>query len=296
MSSGYDGRVAVTIAVSLKVNDGVVLAADSASTLAGTDDQGNVSVMNVYDNANKIVNLVKGTPLGVMAWGAGAIGPSSVSTLFKDLRSMFTGSMPGPGGEDWKVNPEALDVGDVAEKVKRYIFDDLYTQRIGAGPGSPEMGMIVVGYSSGSEHAEEHQVIVKPGGVCDGVERVRPGAESGFSVGGQPEAIARLFMGVDSRMPQVLEEALGVPSDQSAAVTQVLQQHLQAPVLHEAMPFKDALDLAHFMVETTIKMTRFMPGAATVGGPIEVAGITKHEGFKWVQRKHYFHTDLNPKE
>jgi len=50
------------------------------------------------------------------------------------------------------------------------------------------------------------------------------------------------------------------------------------------------------MVETTIKMTRFMPGPATVGGPIEVAGITKHEGFKWVARKHYFNSKLNPKE
>ena len=26
----------------------------------------------------------------------------------------------------------------------------------------------------------------------------------------------------------------------------------------------------------------------TVGGPVEVAVITKHEGFKWVQRKHFF--------
>jgi hypothetical protein len=60
------------------------------------------------------------------------------------------------------------------------------------------------------------------------------------------------------------------------------------------MPFQDALDLAEFMVDATIKMTRFVPGASIVGGPIELAGITKHEGFKWVRRKHYYSASLNP--
>jgi hypothetical protein len=26
----------------------------------------------------------------------------------------------------------------------------------------------------------------------------------------------------------------------------------------------------------------------TVGGPIEIAAITKHEGFKWIERRHFF--------
>jgi hypothetical protein len=39
---------------------------------------------------------------------------------------------------------------------------------------------------------------------------------------------------------------------------------------------------------------RFAPGHQLVGGPTEVAAITKHEGFKWVKRKLYYHDDLNP--
>jgi hypothetical protein len=31
----------------------------------------------------------------------------------------------------------------------------------------------------------------------------------------------------------------------------------------------------------------------TVGGVAEIAAITKHEGFKWVQRKHFFKTEYN---
>ena len=32
----------------------------------------------------------------------------------------------------------------------------------------------------------------------------------------------------------------------------------------------------------------------TVGGPIDVAVISKGDGFIWVNRKHYFEPDKNP--
>ncbi|MET4636585.1 hypothetical protein [Kaistia defluvii] len=60
------------------------------------------------------------------------------------------------------------------------------------------------------------------------------------------------------------------------------------------MPIKDAVDLAEFFVDTTAGYTRFKRGAGIVGGPTESAAITKHEGFKWVRRKHYFDEALNP--
>ena len=55
----------MTIAVCLKVMDGIILAADSASTLGGPD-----GIANVYDNANKVVNLRKGLPIGINVLGA----------------------------------------------------------------------------------------------------------------------------------------------------------------------------------------------------------------------------------
>jgi hypothetical protein len=62
------------------------------------------------------------------------------------------------------------------------------------------------------------------------------------------------------------------------------------------MPVQDAIDLADFLVETTKRFVRFLPGADTVGGDTDIAVVTKHEGFKWVQRKHFFNTNLNPAE
>src|SRR5258705_6929393 len=82
----------MSVAVVMNVHDGVILAADSASTLVvGTAGQqpGAVpvaQVANVYNNANKIVNLYKGLPIGCVTFGSGSIGSASISTLLKDFR------------------------------------------------------------------------------------------------------------------------------------------------------------------------------------------------------------------
>lgn len=59
------------------------------------------------------------------------------------------------------------------------------------------------------------------------------------------------------------------------------------------MPLQDVIYLADFLAETVINFAKYRPGAQTVGGPIEIAVISKHEGFKWVKRKHYFNMELN---
>ena len=72
----------MSIIVSVKINDGIVMAADSATTFfKSTGEAG-----QIYEHANKIVNLVKGLPIGVMTCGSGGIGNASIDTLLKDLR------------------------------------------------------------------------------------------------------------------------------------------------------------------------------------------------------------------
>ena len=57
----------------------------------------------------------------------------------------------------------------------------------------------------------------------------------------------------------------------------------------EAMPIRDAVDLARFLVETTIGFVKFsIARPKTVGGSITIAAVTKHEGFQWVQRQDGF--------
>jgi hypothetical protein len=59
----------------------------------------------------------------------------------------------------------------------------------------------------------------------------------------------------------------------------------------EAMPIRDAVDLARFLVQTTIGFAKLsVARPKTVGGSIAIAAITKHEGFQWVQRQKGFGT------
>jgi len=53
------------------------------------------------------------------------------------------------------------------------------------------------------------------------------------------------------------------------------------------------------MAESLVNLTKFKRRVSiqqeTVGGPIDVAVITKGDGFVWTKRKHYFRPELNPR-
>jgi hypothetical protein len=56
------------------------------------------------------------------------------------------------------------------------------------------------------------------------------------------------------------------------------------------MRIRDVVDLARFLVGTTIGFVKFPARPKTVGGSIAIAAITKHKGFQWVQRQKGFGT------
>lgn len=57
---------------------------------------------------------------------------------------------------------------------------------------------------------------------------------------------------------------------------------------------KELAEVAHSLVELTWRKRRYSNGVETVGGPIDVAILTRNEGFIWVRRKHYFEMEDNP--
>ena len=60
-----------------------------------------------------------------------------------------------------------------------------------------------------------------------------------------------------------------------------------------SMGKEDIADLAENLVYMTSMKKHVSPFAETVGGPIDVAIISKGDGFVWVKRKHYFPAELN---
>lgn len=57
---------------------------------------------------------------------------------------------------------------------------------------------------------------------------------------------------------------------------------------------EDLADMAESLVRMTYLKRRITSEEESVGGPVDVAVITKGDGFIWLKRKHYFSADLNP--
>lgn len=282
----------MTIALSIKVHDGLVLAADSASTIIAVHPGAAPGVINVYNNANKITNLCKGRPVGSVVWGAGSIGAISISTLLKDLRKRFMGK--DHAHQEWALNDDNWTVESVAQRVRQFVFEESYVGAYGAGValGKPSMGILIAGYSTGQGLPESWLVRIIEGD-CPAPSLVQPQDQVGCFFDGQPEAISRFLMGYGQGLRGVLQN-LGVGPLLLDGVMNHITNALTVPMIIPAMPIQDAIDLADFLVHLTIMFSRFSPGAPSVGGPIEIAAITKHEGYKWIKRKHYYEQRLNP--
>ena len=64
--------------------------------------------------------------------------------------------------------------------------------------------------------------------------------------------------------------------------------------LVNALPKEELGAMAESLVNLTSLKRRLSWDSETVGGPIDVAVISKGDGLIWIKRKHYFDGDLNP--
>lgn len=56
---------------------------------------------------------------------------------------------------------------------------------------------------------------------------------------------------------------------------------------------EDMANMAESFISLTSLVRRMQPSEETVGGPVDVAVISKGDGFVWINRKHYFKPELN---
>jgi 20S proteasome alpha/beta subunit len=271
----------MTIIVTAKVTDGVVLAADSAATFGG-----GAGPVKIYNNANKIFNLVKVWPIGVMVYGAGGIGSLSVETLSKDLRKLLSSD-----NAEYGLNRDNYTIEEVAWKARRFLFEETYQREYPNPEPDFFMGYRIAGYSAGMPLPEIWEFAIV-GAQCAQPHLVQGPTQFGLRWAGQNEALDRLLLGMSGTYKSVLTER-GLTPEQAEADHLELVRKLGLTMVIAAMPIQDAIDVSRFLVDTAVKFTRYTMRAETVGGPIELAAITKHEGFKWVSRKHYYSTELN---
>jgi hypothetical protein len=120
------------------------------------------------------------------------------------------------------------------------------------------------------------------------IEGLAPALSATLRIGGRKKALLRdaLVSAADAIKLQFLEDA-------SEELKQEFFWLIEDMV--RLMPKQEMANLAEALVNITIIKRRASAELETVGGPIDVAVISRHEGFVWVKRKHYFDGRLNPR-
>jgi hypothetical protein len=266
----------------VKIHDGIVMASDSATTFYTQDGKPG----QIYEHANKIVNLVKGLPISVMTCGSGGIGNASIATLLKDLRQRLAGV--DEAFADWKLDSKNYTMEFVSSRVHQF-----FSEKANEADFKYFLLLRVCGYSSGHLLPEVWQVGFNEGKSID-PSCIQTEDDFGVRWNGELEALNRLILGVGT-ITEEGAKAIGMTVENAVQLLSKLLPHTYENLILPAAPIQDAINLARFMVETTTGFIQFsITRLKTVGGPIEIAVITKHEGFKWVQRKHFFSSEFNP--
>jgi hypothetical protein len=226
----------------------VVLASDSAVEHRG----------QVYYSAEKTMQLIKGMPIGVLLAGDAAINNKAFIDVLKDFGAQHA-SRNGHGVLD-KAN---YTVEGVVRRLQDYLRSMAPMQ-----VATLRSTLIIGGYSAGRDTPEVWNLIFdSQEGVS--VSQIWSPTEYGVCWEGSGECLHRLLSDEFNTGPDG-ENELSSPT-----------------VVTPGMPIHDAIGLTRFLMEATIGYVRFRADLQpkTVGGPIDMAVITKHEGFRWVQRK-----------
>ena len=94
---------------------------------------------------------------------------------------------------------------------------------------------------------------------------------------------------MDANVPDLVEDLFGKWEQR--------QELYWRPVIQivSTLPKDELAAMAENLVNLTKFRRRVTTVHETVGGPIDIAIITKGDGFIWIKRKHYFDSKFNPR-
>ncbi|MFS8114876.1 hypothetical protein QD460_24365 [Rhizobium jaguaris] len=273
----------MTICIGIKVNECIVFVADSATSIASPGEGGAPIITRVYNHADKVFNLFRGQPIFAMTCGLGNFGTESIATIAKGIRKKLMSGETPISAENYTI-----------ESVIRYCFD-IFREKFEALDGAIREKTTFEFFVGGFSHDDSGNEIWKFAFVNGQVlepQCIAPKDQCSIIWAGQPEACVRLILGISSQTMNVLKSA-GLDDTQASQLVQNLIQASEVSLLEPSMPVIDAIRLGEFLAQTTASFVKFLPGADTVGGDLDVATVTKYEGFRWIKRKHFYPANLN---
>ena len=248
--------------------EGVVLAADTRVTVPFQRPRGDSAVAS-FDNATKVLTFGEEHAwVGAVTYGLATIGGRTAHSLMPEFEVQ-------------------LDSGQAEYSVAEYasLLSEFFMGRWDESglprdrPHGGGMTFMVAGYDASKPYGEAWHFTIP--GAPD--PRLRPHFH--ITWGGDTYITSRLINGLDSRMSRTLQERFGLSDEERDELEQDLQRQFQLSLSIENLALQECVDLAIFIIRTTITAQALAVMERGVGGIIEVATITRMDGFRWVQRK-----------
>lgn len=260
----------MTIAAAYLTSEGVVLGADSATTVTMPLQQGVLQVLNHSQKVFEVGDSGTGR-MGLCTWGAGIIGQTSHRTIVARLA-------------------EAITKITTVEEAANLLVDLVKGELLRNPAPISDLGYFLGGWDSADHSPKCYMISIK---TSPPVSTTIDPLIIGLAVfQGAPEVFTRTFYGFDPRLPvQLLSELkkqLGSPPAgfDNAFITafQNVSASLRA-VGYADLPLREAIDFIHTYLHVTIKAFKFRFGPPPCGGPIEIGFISTDRHFRWVLHK-----------
>jgi hypothetical protein len=266
----------------IKGSEGIVLAADSRVTIFNQMQVGPnvpagasrpaVVIPATFDNATKVLTAKASgqTHVGAVTFGLGALmtttGPRTMQSFMPEFEKELA---------DTKT--KRLPIKEFAEKLS-----DFFMRKWNAHVNRPtnpgeDINFLVAGYDEGAAYGRAFSFAV-PNSTTPIEQNAGPG-QFGITWGGQGEVVFRLLNGYDGGLLPLL------PQDQLAVLKPEIDRKLAAGIPYQFLPLQDCVDLATFLIKSTIEFQKFRTTVRGVGGHVEVATITSDSEFQFVSRR-----------
>ena len=253
----------MSLGVVVKGPEGIVLAADTRVTLSRTAGDAPPIRVN-FDNASKLLTLDgQHNRVAVVTYGAGSIGGRTALSLIPEFQQML--------GQPLLISEYATQIGQ--------FFMDRWTA---VGETGADMSFIVAGVNQGSPYGEIHRIEIPSAPVP---QEHNPGSSFGMSWGGQVQIVNRIVQGFDPLLPSLVADFEAASGVDRAQLSAHLRAHLAFTIPYDSLPLQDCIDLAAFLIRTTMIAQNLSVGPRGVGGTIEIITITPTEGIQWIQKR-----------
>lgn len=84
---------------------------------------------------------------------------------------------------------------------------------------------------------------------------------------------------------ELAKGVLELDDDDTEKLSKHLLRHLGTPIPYQFLALQDCVNLSMFLIRTTMELMGFIADTRGVGGPVDVAVVTRTEGFQAVQQK-----------